>query len=84
MKITHQKLSKHPTPPANTINMNLTCATGDSFVVSDLELDTDIIDMEAYAIAKICFLGKKFPFFCVLNTFLILLMRMHLVISIKM
>lgn len=49
--------------PANIINMNLTCATGDSFVVSNLELDTDIIDMEAYAIAKICCL-EKIPFLC--------------------
>ncbi len=49
--------------PANTINMNLTCATGDTFVASDLDLDTDIIDMEAYAIAKICYL-EKIPFLC--------------------
>ena len=43
--------------------MNLTCATGDSFVTSDLDLDTDIIDMEAYSIAKICCL-EKIPFLC--------------------
>ena len=57
------KIIEVPDHPANTINMNLTCATGDSFVAADLELDTDIIDMEAYAIAKICCL-EKIPFLC--------------------
>jgi len=57
------KIIEAPDHPANTIHMNLTCATGDSFVASDLDLDTDIIDMEAYAIAKICCL-EKIPFLC--------------------
>ena len=57
------KIIKASNHPANTINMNLTCATGDSFVTSDLDLDTDIIDMEAYSIAKICCL-EKIPFLC--------------------
>lgn len=32
----------------------VTCGTGDSFVQSTPELVTDIVDMEAYAIAKAC------------------------------
>ena len=41
----------------------LTCATGDSFVNSNIILDCDIVDMEAYAIAKICKL-KNVQFEC--------------------
>ena len=32
----------------------LSCGTGDSFVTNIPELITDLVDMEAYAIAKIC------------------------------
>jgi adenosylhomocysteine nucleosidase len=32
----------------------LSCGTGDSFVTDKPELLTDLVDMEAYAIAKIC------------------------------
>ena len=32
----------------------LSCGTGDSFVINTPELITDLVDMEAYAIAKIC------------------------------
>tara|TARA_B100000212_G_scaffold217306_1_gene164516 strand:+ start:59 stop:592 length:534 start_codon:yes stop_codon:yes gene_type:complete len=32
----------------------LSCGTGDSFVTNTPELITDLVDMEAYAIAKIC------------------------------
>lgn len=36
-------------------NLGLTCATGDSFVSSqDLPVVADVVDMEAYAIAKVC------------------------------
>jgi len=31
-----------------------TCGTGDSFVKKQLEVECDIVDMEAYALAKIC------------------------------
>ena len=33
------------------------CGTGDSFVTSTPKLKTDLVDMEAYAIAKICYLN---------------------------
>ncbi len=32
------------------------CGTGDSFVTQTPKLKTDLVDMEAYAIAKICYL----------------------------
>ena len=35
----------------------LTCSTGDNFVTDDLDHEADVVDMEAYAIAKVC---KKF------------------------
>ena len=35
--------------------VGLTCSTGDNFVMNpDLEIPADIVDMEAYAIAKAC------------------------------
>ena len=49
--------------PINTINKNLTCASGDSFVESDICLEADVVDMEAYAIAKVCYLESA-PFVC--------------------
>jgi adenosylhomocysteine nucleosidase len=42
----------------------LTCSTGDNFVMNpDLTIPTDVVDMEAYAIAKVC---KRYniPFLC--------------------
>ena len=33
----------------------LTCATGDSFINSDDSHSGDVVDMEAYALAKVCF-----------------------------
>jgi|TARA_R110000824_G_scaffold65189_1_gene169981 adenosylhomocysteine nucleosidase len=42
-------------PNKNPINKMLTCGTGDTFV-SDMEkIPCDVVDMEAYAIAKCCF-----------------------------
>ena len=32
------------------------CGTGDSFVNKKIDIDVDIVDMEAYAIAKVCIL----------------------------
>ena len=32
----------------------LTCATGDSFVTNGISVEADIVDMEAFSIAKIC------------------------------
>ena len=34
------------------------CGSGDSFVNKKIELDVDVVDMEAYALAKICKLEK--------------------------
>lgn len=42
----------------------LTCSTGDNFVMNpELIIPTDVVDMEAYAIAKVC---KRYniPFLC--------------------
>ena len=39
----------------NPINFLLTCATGDSFINSDDSHSGDVVDMEAYALAKVCF-----------------------------
>jgi adenosylhomocysteine nucleosidase len=35
-------------------NSNITLSTGDNFVTSTPEILTDLVDMEAYAIAKVC------------------------------
>mgnify|MGYP000081797788 CR=1 FL=1 len=37
----------------------LSCGTGDSFVTEKPKIKTDLVDMEAYAIAKVCLLNKK-------------------------
>ncbi len=42
----------------NPLMRQLTCGTGDSFVTSDKGITTDVVDMEAYAIAKVCYLNK--------------------------
>ena len=34
------------------------CGTGDSFVTGSMPLQVDIVDMEAYALAKVCLLEK--------------------------
>lgn len=44
-------------------NSDYTLSTGDNFVTSTPELKTDAVDMEAYAIAKVCNLMNK-PFSC--------------------
>ena len=41
----------------------VTCGTGDIFVTSAPKIQTDIVDMEAYAIAKVCKL-KNIDFRC--------------------
>lgn len=41
----------------------LSCSSGDNFVSSPPELKTDLVDMEAYAIAKVCVL-KNIQFMC--------------------
>ena len=39
------------------------CGTGDSFVNKKIDMDVDVVDMEAYAIAKVCKL-KNIEFKC--------------------
>lgn len=39
----------------NPINLYLTCATGDKFMNSEDSHVGDVVDMEAYALAKVCF-----------------------------
>ena len=34
------------------------CGTGDNFVNKEIEMQVDVVDMEAYAIAKVCFINK--------------------------
>ncbi len=41
----------------------LSCGTGDHFVSAPPELQTDLVDMEAYALAKIC-QQQKIDFYC--------------------
>ncbi len=36
----------------------ISCGTGDNFVSSNQELQTDLVDMEAYAIAKTCLINE--------------------------
>ena len=38
----------------NPLNDLLTCATGDSFLASDSSHAGDVVDMESYALAKVC------------------------------
>ena len=44
-------------------NNGYLCGTGDNFLSSKISLDCDVVDMEAYAIAKVCKL-KKINFEC--------------------
>ena len=51
------KLGETPFDPISTITMSndgYICGTGDKFVKNQLDLECDIVDMEAYALAKIC------------------------------
>ena len=55
------KLGETPFDPISSISFSdegYICGTGDSFVKNKLDLDCDIVDMEAYALAKICKLHK--------------------------
>ena len=41
----------------------LSCGTGDNFVTTNQEIKTDLYDMEAYALAKLC-LKEEINYFC--------------------
>ena len=61
------KLGETPFDNINEIfnsNKGYSCGTGDSFVNKQIEMDVDLVDMEAYALAKVCKLeGIKFRCF---------------------
>ena len=46
-----------------TLNDDINDICGDRFVTTNLELKTDLYDMEAYALAKLCLI-EKIKFFC--------------------
>ena len=51
------KLGETPFDTINEIIISekgFSCGTGDSFVKNKIEIDIDIVDMEAYALAKVC------------------------------
>ena len=55
------KLGQTPFDNINEISFSeegYRCGTGDSFVKSKIEIKVDIVDMEAYAIAKVCLLNN--------------------------
>lgn len=59
-------LGETPYDPIHTIQTNqigVSCGTGDSFVTSTPTLQTDLVDMEAYAVAKVCHI-MNIPFRC--------------------
>ena len=60
------KIGQTPFDKIEEINFGsagYSCGTGDSFVTQTPILKTDLVDMEAYAIAKICYL-KDIKFRC--------------------
>ena len=60
------KIGQTPFDEIEEINFGsagYSCGTGDSFVTQTPKLRTDLVDMEAYAIAKICYL-KDIKFRC--------------------
>ena len=60
------KLGQTPFDSINEIITSINgfkCGSGDSFVQSKIEMDVDIVDMEAYALAKVCKL-QNIPFKC--------------------
>ena len=54
------KIGQTPFDEIQEINFGTggcSCGTGDSFITHTPKLKTDLVDMEAYAIAKICYLN---------------------------
>ena len=55
------KLGQTPFDNINEIitsEKGYSCGSGDSFVTKKIEMDVDLVDMEAYALAKVCKLEK--------------------------
>ena len=60
------KMGETPYDEINTITLDYegySCGTGDNFVTGKQKLETDIVDMESYPIAKFCLLNNL-SFFC--------------------
>ena len=60
------KLGETPFDKINEIIISedgLSCGTGDSFVNKKIDMKVDIVDMEAYAIAKVC-MSENIQFKC--------------------
>ena len=60
------KIGETPYDKISDINLDrpgLSCGTGDNFVSSSQNIDTDLFDMESYAIAKFC-LFNDLDFYC--------------------
>ena len=60
------KVGETPYDDINDISLGrsgLSCGTGDNFVSSSQNIDTDLFDMESYAIAKFCLLNDL-DFYC--------------------
>src|SRR5210317_81938 len=61
------KLGQTPFDKINEIinsENGYSCGSGDNFVTTKIEMDVDVVDMEAYAIAKVCSIkGVKFRCF---------------------
>ena len=61
------KLGQTPFDKINEIinsENGYSCGSGDNFVTSKIEMNVDVVDMEAYAIAKVCSIkGVKFRCF---------------------
>jgi adenosylhomocysteine nucleosidase len=51
-------------PPMFTQLPQLECSTADSFATHRHEIDGDVVDMEAFALARVCF-AERVPFGCV-------------------
>lgn len=50
-------------PPLFTHLPQLTCSTADSFATHLHDIDGDVVDMEAFALARVC-VGERVPFGC--------------------
>jgi adenosylhomocysteine nucleosidase len=50
-------------PPVFTHLPQLTCSTADSFATHLHEVDGDVVDMEAFALARVC-MAEQIPFGC--------------------
>jgi len=60
------QIGETPLDPINKISFGrtgLSCGTGDNFVISKPKIFSDLVDMESYALAKVC-KKKKIDFLC--------------------